>query len=87
MKFLPLINTSELEFYFFVLGKALVPLLSLAPAIVKNDVVLISLVEFARRMNKPYLFGETSQQERMKTLQNFQFNPKINTIFVSKVFF
>ena len=42
---------------------------------------------YALKMSKPYLYGETSQQERIKILQNFQFNPKINTIFVSKVGF
>ena len=38
-------------------------------------------------MNKPFLFGQTSQPERMKILQNFQYNPRVNTIFVSKVSF
>lgn len=36
-------------------------------------------------MQKPFLYGETSQNERMKILQNFQYNPRVNTIFVSKV--
>lgn len=45
-----------------------------------------ALKKFALEMRKPYLFGETSQAERMKILQNFQFNPKVNTIFVSKVY-
>ncbi|VDK22381.1 unnamed protein product [Anisakis simplex] len=36
-------------------------------------------------MSKPFLYGETSQNERLKILQNFQYNPKVNTIFVSKV--
>ena len=27
----------------------------------------------------------TSQGERLQILQNFQFNPKLNTIFVSKI--
>jgi len=40
---------------------------------------------FAIQMNKPFLFGQTAQAERMKILQNFQYNPKVNTIFVSKV--
>ncbi|CDW61177.1 Helicase C domain containing protein [Trichuris trichiura] len=36
-------------------------------------------------MEKPFLYGETSQNERMQILQNFQYNPKVNAIFVSKV--
>lgn len=36
-------------------------------------------------MGVPFLYGETSQAERMNILQNFQYNPKVNTIFVSKV--
>ncbi|KAJ8946723.1 hypothetical protein NQ318_020817 [Aromia moschata] len=36
-------------------------------------------------MNKPYIYGPTSQGERIQILQNFKFNPKVNTIFVSKV--
>lgn len=34
---------------------------------------------------RPFLYGPTSQQERMHILQNFQSNPQVNTIFVSKV--
>ena len=34
---------------------------------------------------RPYLYGPTSQGERMQILQNFQHNPRVNTIFVSKV--
>lgn len=34
---------------------------------------------------RPYLYGPTSQGERMQILQNFVHNPKVNTIFVSKV--
>lgn len=37
-------------------------------------------------MGKPFLYGDTSQAERIKILANFQNNPKINTIFVSKVY-
>ena len=36
-------------------------------------------------MGKPFIYGPTSQSERMQILQNFQHNPKVNTIFVSKV--
>ncbi|PAV84038.1 hypothetical protein WR25_14467 isoform B [Diploscapter pachys] len=57
----------------------------------RNDKIIVfsdnvfALKCYALKMSKPYLYGETSQQERIKILQNFQFNPKINTIFVSKV--
>lgn len=34
---------------------------------------------------RPYIFGGTSQGERMQIIQNFKYNPRINTIFVSKV--
>ncbi|KAK3813309.1 MAG: P-loop containing nucleoside triphosphate hydrolase protein [Benniella sp.] len=44
-----------------------------------------ALVAYARKLEKPFIFGETSQQERVRILQNFQHNPKINTIFLSKV--
>ncbi|KAL3092361.1 hypothetical protein niasHS_007570 [Heterodera schachtii] len=57
----------------------------------RNDKIIVfsdnvfALKRFAIQMSKPYLFGATSQAERMKILQNFQYNPKVNTIFVSKV--
>ncbi|KAF9581005.1 DNA repair helicase RAD25 [Lunasporangiospora selenospora] len=44
-----------------------------------------ALVAYARKLEKPFIYGETSQQERVRILQNFQYNPKINTIFLSKV--
>lgn len=36
-------------------------------------------------MLRPYICGKTAQSERIQILQNFQHNPRINTIFVSKV--
>uniref|UniRef100_A0A183CD93 General transcription and DNA repair factor IIH helicase/translocase subunit XPB n=1 Tax=Globodera pallida TaxID=36090 RepID=A0A183CD93_GLOPA len=57
----------------------------------RNDKIIVfsdnvfALKRFAVQMSKPYLYGATSQAERMKILQNFQYNPKVNTIFVSKV--
>lgn len=36
-------------------------------------------------ISRPYIYGPTSQGERMQILQNFKHNPKINTIFISKV--
>uniref|UniRef100_A0A915D3Q8 General transcription and DNA repair factor IIH helicase/translocase subunit XPB n=1 Tax=Ditylenchus dipsaci TaxID=166011 RepID=A0A915D3Q8_9BILA len=49
----------------------------------RNDKIIVfsdkvfALKEYALLMNKPYLFGETSQNERMKVLNNFQCNPKV----------
>uniref|UniRef100_A0A915AQ27 General transcription and DNA repair factor IIH helicase/translocase subunit XPB n=3 Tax=Parascaris univalens TaxID=6257 RepID=A0A915AQ27_PARUN len=57
----------------------------------RNDKIIVfsdnvfALKKYAIEMNKPFLYGETGQNERMKILQNFQYNPKVNTIFVSKV--
>uniref|UniRef100_A0A914EDC7 General transcription and DNA repair factor IIH helicase/translocase subunit XPB n=1 Tax=Acrobeloides nanus TaxID=290746 RepID=A0A914EDC7_9BILA len=57
----------------------------------RNDKIIVfsdnvfALKSYAQSMKKPYLYGETSQAERMQILQNFQYNPRINTIFVSKV--
>ena len=44
-----------------------------------------ALKHYATEMKKPYIFGGTSQGERMQILQNFKYNPKVATIFVSKV--
>lgn len=46
---------------------------------------VFALRHYAVKMNKPYIYGPTSQGERIQILQNFKFNPKVNTIFVSKV--
>ncbi|MBN3310590.1 ERCC3 helicase, partial [Amia calva] len=57
----------------------------------RNDKIIVfadnvyALKEYAIRLNKPYIYGPTSQGERMHILQNFKHNPKINTIFISKV--
>uniref|UniRef100_A0A7E4WDH7 General transcription and DNA repair factor IIH helicase/translocase subunit XPB n=1 Tax=Panagrellus redivivus TaxID=6233 RepID=A0A7E4WDH7_PANRE len=44
-----------------------------------------ALKQYAMQLRIPFLYGETSQTERMSILQNFQYNPKVNTILVSKV--
>jgi len=44
-----------------------------------------ALVEYAKKLQKPYIYGGTGQQERMRILQNFQYNPIVSTIFLSKV--
>ncbi|KAF2895645.1 hypothetical protein ILUMI_10534 [Ignelater luminosus] len=46
---------------------------------------VFALKHYAIKMNKPYIYGPTTQSERIQILQNFKFNPKVNTIFVSKV--
>ncbi|BFY97438.1 hypothetical protein BsWGS_00478 [Bradybaena similaris] len=57
----------------------------------RNDKIIVfsdnvfALKHYAVKLNKPYLYGPTSQNERLQILQNFQHNPKVNTIFVSKV--
>lgn len=44
-----------------------------------------ALKAYATKLGKPYIYGPTSQVERLRILQNFQHNPAINTIFLSKV--
>lgn len=44
-----------------------------------------ALKEYALKLGKPFIYGSTPQQERMNILQNFQYNDKVNTIFLSKV--
>ena len=57
----------------------------------RNDKIVVfsdnvfALREYAIRMGKPYIYGPTSQGERLHILQNFIHNPKVNTIFISKV--
>jgi len=36
-------------------------------------------------LNKPFIYGPTSQKERLHILKQFQNNPNYNTIFLSKV--
>ncbi|KAK2142669.1 hypothetical protein LSH36_924g00041 [Paralvinella palmiformis] len=57
----------------------------------RNDKIIVfsdnvfALKTYAIKMGKPYIYGPTTQTERMHVLENFQHNPKVNTIFVSKV--
>lgn len=44
-----------------------------------------ALISYAKTLGKPYICGPTSQTERMRILQNFQYNPIFNCIFLSKV--
>ena len=57
----------------------------------RNDKIIVfsdsmfALEVYAKKLEKPYICGATSDSERIQILQNFQHNPRINTIFVSKV--
>ena len=46
---------------------------------------VFALKAYATKLDKPFIYGPTSHAERVQILRNFQFNPKINTIFISKV--
>jgi DNA excision repair protein ERCC-3 len=44
-----------------------------------------ALEAYAKTLKKVYIFGGTPQAERIRILQNFQFNENINTLFLSKI--
>ena len=44
-----------------------------------------ALEAYAKKLNKAYIFGGTPQAERLRILENFQFNESVNTIFLSKI--
>lgn len=46
---------------------------------------LYALKAYSLKLKKPYICGSTPQNERMLILHQFQSNPKVNTIFLSKV--
>ncbi|KAI5797069.1 P-loop containing nucleoside triphosphate hydrolase protein [Pyronema domesticum] len=46
---------------------------------------VFALQQYALKLGKAYIFGETPQQERMRILENFQLNDQVNTIFLSKI--
>ncbi|KAJ9059204.1 DNA repair helicase RAD25 [Entomophthora muscae] len=46
---------------------------------------VFALKAYALKLQKPFIYGATSQQERLRILQQFQYNPLLNTIFLSKV--
>eukprot|EP00158_Paraphelidium_tribonemae_P008406 Partr_v1_DN28572_c1_g2_i4_m73795 putative dna repair helicase len=48
-----------------------------------DDVYALKM--YAETLGRLYIYGATSAQERMRVLQNFQYNPACNTIFLSKV--
>jgi DNA excision repair protein ERCC-3 len=57
----------------------------------RNDKIIVfsdnvfALKHYAKKLNKPFIYGPTSQNERIQIIQNFKYNPKVNTICVSKV--
>lgn len=57
----------------------------------RNDKIIVfsdstvALKIYAEKLRKPFIWGKTTDTERIQILQNFQHNPRINTIFVSKV--
>ena len=46
---------------------------------------IFALKEYAIKLNKAYIHGETSNNERIQILENFQHNDLVNTIFLSKI--
>lgn len=46
---------------------------------------LYSLKQYALKLNKVFIYGGTGQAERMQVLENFQHNPDVNTLFLSKI--
>ncbi|KAJ3321073.1 hypothetical protein HDV06_004631 [Boothiomyces sp. JEL0866] len=46
---------------------------------------IANVQHYAEKLQKPYLYGGTSQSERIRLLQQFRFNPALNTIFLSKI--
>lgn len=46
---------------------------------------VFALKAYALKLKKPFIYGPTSQIERLRVLQQFQSNPNLNTIFLSKV--
>ncbi|KAJ9660622.1 DNA repair helicase RAD25 [Coniosporium apollinis] len=44
-----------------------------------------ALKAYALKMKRPFIYGGTPQNERQQVLDNFQFNPATNTVFLSKI--
>lgn len=56
----------------------------------KDKIIVFSdnvyaLEKYAKRLKKPYIYGDTPQREREMVLQNFQQNESVRTIFLSKI--
>ncbi|KAF4459259.1 DNA excision repair ERCC-3 [Fusarium albosuccineum] len=46
---------------------------------------LYSLKLYALKLGKAFIYGGTGQEERIRILENFQRNPLVNTLFLSKI--
>ncbi|KAF1954074.1 TFIIH basal transcription factor complex helicase-like protein XPB subunit [Byssothecium circinans] len=46
---------------------------------------VFALRKYALKLQKAFIYGDTPQNERMRILENFQHNPDVNTIFLSKI--
>jgi DNA excision repair protein ERCC-3 len=46
---------------------------------------IFALKTYATKLNKAFIYGDTGNAERMRILENFQHNDKINTLFLSKI--
>lgn len=46
---------------------------------------VFALQQYATRLGKLYIYGETHQRERINVLSRFQHDPTVNTVFISKV--
>jgi len=44
-----------------------------------------ALKAYALKLKKAFIYGQTGQAERMQVLENFQHNPEVNTLFLSKI--
>ncbi|CRK24536.1 hypothetical protein BN1708_014009 [Verticillium longisporum] len=44
-----------------------------------------ALKAYAMKLKKVFIYGETGQAERLQVLENFQHNPQVNTLFLSKI--
>ncbi|KAI5306255.1 DNA repair helicase RAD25 [Ascosphaera pollenicola] len=44
-----------------------------------------ALRAYANKLQKAFIYGGTTQTERLNILQNFQHNPQVSTIFLSKI--
>ena len=44
-----------------------------------------ALESYAKKLGKAYIYGGTPQQERLRILENFQYNDSVNTVFLSKI--
>lgn len=46
---------------------------------------IFALRMYALRLNRPFIYGPTTQTERLRILDNFQHNPQLSTILMSAV--